>query len=35
MWAFDPFFGFFETMFGDINEEKARGKSEKPAKNAA
>jgi hypothetical protein len=33
-WAFDPFFGFFETISGDINEEQARGKDERPAKNA-
>jgi hypothetical protein len=29
-WAFDPFFGFFETISGDINEEHARGKDERP-----
>ena len=28
--AFDPFFGFFETISGDINEEHARGKDERP-----
>ena len=29
-WAFDPFFGFLETISGDINEEQARGKGERP-----
>jgi hypothetical protein len=33
--SFDPFFDFFETISGDINEEKAREKGQKPAKNAA
>ena len=33
-WAFDPFFGFSETISGDINEEKAKGKDERPAKDA-
>jgi hypothetical protein len=33
--AFDPFFGFFQTMSGDINEEQARENGERPAKKAS